>query len=149
MQHMESSYSTGNRLGDKTVDDNYTLAIVAECLFLINLLFFPGLAFIVLSLVYLMNRQHPSAVVRCHLKQTVVASMWAGVMIVIVSIAMVLIGGLGEPGSWIIGIIYFLSIHGTLVLMGGMGLSRAINNKHFHYPLIGPRCSDPNSSNPA
>lgn len=156
MQHMESSYSGGsslsssnssstssssNSVNNDASDDSYTLAIVAECLYLINLLFFPGLAFIVLTMLYLTNRQHPSMVVRCHLRQTVVASIWAGVMIVIVSLIMLFIGGPDEPGTWIVGVLYFLSIHGALVLMGGIGLTRAINNKHFHYPFIGPKCT--------
>jgi len=126
--------------------EDYTLAIVAECLYLINLLFFPGLAFLVLSLVYFKNKQHPSAVVRCHLKQAFVASLWAGVMIVFVSLMIVFIGGLDEPGTWLVGVLYFLSIHAALVFMGAFGLSRAINNQHYHYHIIGPSCDLDDSS---
>ncbi len=120
--------------------DNYTLAIVAECLYLINLLLVPVLAFIVLSLLYLKYKNHTSAVVRCHLKQTFFASIWAGVMIVIVSISIVLIGGFGQAATWVVAVLYFLTVHASLVLMGALGLSRAINNLHFHYYLIGPKC---------
>ena len=121
-------------------NDNYTLAIVAETLYLLNLLILPGLAFVLLSLLYLKYRHHPSAVVRCHLQQTFVASLWAGVMIVIFSLIIVAIGGFDHAATWVVGILYFISIHAALVMLGALGLTRAINNKHFHYFLIGPKC---------
>lgn len=124
--------------------ENYTLAIVAECLYLTNLLFFPGLAFIVLAWLYLNNKQHPSAVVRCHLKQTFVASIWAGVMIVIVSLTILFIGGLDQSATWVVGVLYFVSVHAALVFMGAFGLSRAINNQHYHFHLIGVACPSNN-----
>lgn len=127
---------------DVVEEENYTLAIVAECLYLTNLLFFPGLAFLVLSLLYFTNKQHPSAVVRCHLKQTFFGSIWAGVMIGFVSIAILYIGGLDEVGSWIVGVLYFLSIHALLIYMGAFGLASAINGKNYRFHFIGPECSD-------
>lgn len=125
---------------ENTDQDNYTLAIVAESLYLINILLVPGLAFIVLGLLYLKHKNHPSAVVRCHLKQTFFASIWAGVMIVIISITIVLIGGFEQAATWVVAVLYFITVHAALVMMGALGLSRAINNQHFHYYLIGPGC---------
>lgn len=138
MQHMENNASdAGNH---RAVKESYALAIIAECLYLTNLLFFPGLAFVVLSLLYVTNRNHPSVVVRCHLKQTFVASIWAGVMIVLVSLSIIFIGDFSEPGTWVVAILYFTSVHATLVFMGAFGLSRAINGQHYHFHLIGPAC---------
>ena len=121
--------------------DDYSLAIVAECLYLINLLLVPGLAFIVLSLLYFKNRKHSSKVVRCHLKQTFIGSLWAGVMIVIVSIMIVVLGGFSHAATWVVAVLYFVSVHAALVMLGAMGLSKAINAQHFHYYLIGPPCT--------
>jgi Na+(H+)/acetate symporter ActP len=121
-------------------NDDYTLAIVAECLYLMNLLILPGVAFVLLGLLYLKYRHHTSAVVRCHLQQTFVASLWAGVMIVIISMIIVAIGGFDHAATWVVGILYFITIHAALVMLGALGLTRAINNNHFHYFLIGPKC---------
>ena len=146
LMESNSLESQNGSVSNSSANEDYTLAIVAECLYLINLLFFPGLAFMVLSLVYFKYKHHPSAVVRCHLKQTFVASLWAGVMIVFVSLTIVFIGGLDEPGTWLVGVLYFLSIHAALVFMGAFGLARAINNQHYHYHIIGPSCELDNSS---
>lgn len=141
---------TANKTADKQVGDDienqaddeadYTLAIVAECLYLTNLLLFPGLAFILLTLLYLKHKHHQSLVVRCHLKQAFVGSVWAGVMIVVVSLVIVAIGGFSHAATWVVAVLYFISVHAALVLLGAFGLSKAINGQLYRYFLIGPDC---------
>ena len=41
--------------------------------------------------------------------------------------------------SWVALILYFTTIHATLVLLGMFGLARAMNGQPFRFPLIGPR----------
>lgn len=142
MQHTVNDISTKQKsVETNEQQDDYTLAIVAECLYLINLLLFPGLAFVLLSLLYSKNRNHSSKVVRCHLKQTFIGSLWAGVMIVIVSLLIVVLGGFSHAATWVVAVLYFISVHAALVMLGAIGLSKAINGQHFHYYLIGPPCT--------
>jgi len=82
------------------------------------------------------------ALVRCHIKQTLNASIWAGILLVIVNGLILLLGSYSEPWTWVVLIIYFTSIHATLVLLGVVGLSKAMAGRHYHYPVIGKRCTE-------
>lgn len=115
------------------------LAIAAEALFLINLMLAPGLAFIALVGLWLCYRNRASTLVRNHLLQTIVASLWGGAMLVGVSVAVFLLGGLENPWSWVVGVIYFVSFHGMLILFGVIGLNRAILARPYRFPVIGPK----------
>ncbi|MCW8956958.1 MAG: hypothetical protein OQL09_08750 [Gammaproteobacteria bacterium] len=128
---------------DTTKDQNaIKLAIQAEALYLVNLLLLPGIGFILLILMYLRNATSGQALVRCHLKQTLNASIWAGILLVIINGLILLLGSYSEPWTWVVLIIYFTSIHATLVLLGVVGLSKAMAGRHYHYPIIGPRCTE-------
>ncbi|WP_126452184.1 hypothetical protein [Sulfuriflexus mobilis] len=117
------------------------LATVAELLYLFNLLLLPGIAFIILLLVYMRYRNTSPPLAVCHLRQTVSASIWAGVMLVLVNALIILLGGYDSPSTWIVVILYFTTIHATLILLGSLGLAKAMANKHYHFPLIGRSCS--------
>lgn len=117
------------------------LAVWAESLYLANLLIAPGLAFI--GLLWLWRRPTVRALpadslVRHHLRQTLVASLWAGVLLGGLSAAILLIGGFGSMWSWLAVILYFTFFHSTLVLFGMVGLARALAGQPFRFPLIGP-----------
>lgn len=114
-------------------------AVQAEVLYLLNLLLFPGLAFIGLLLLVRRHAGSADALTRCHLKQTVVASVWAGVLLTVVAILIVLLGGLLVPATWVVLILYFTCCHAVLVLFGIFGLARAMAGQTYVYPLIGSR----------
>lgn len=114
------------------------LAVTAEALFLANLMIAPGLAFLVLVALWLHHRHTAPPVVRNHLQQTVVASIWGGAMLVGVSVAIFLLGGFDNPWSWVLGVIYFVSFHAMMILFGVVGLNQAIIGRSWQYPLIGP-----------
>lgn len=122
------STSTGRRL-----------AVLAESLYLANLLVAPGFGF--LGLLWMWSRAEvraePLAVQ--HLRQTLVASLWAGGLLVGLSAAILLIGGFQSMWSWLAVILYFTFFHSTLVLCGMVGLARAMAAQPFRFPLIGPR----------
>ena len=116
-----------------------SVAVWAESLYLINLLLLPGLAFI--GLLWLARRHVRSRneLGRCHLRQTLVASIWAGVLLISVSVLIVALGGLRVPATWVVLILYFTCCHSALVLFGVLGLARAMAGQMFVYPLIGSR----------
>ncbi len=118
------------------------IAVAAEALYLTNLLLVPGLAFV--GLLWLWWRHHASAppLARCHLAQTVAASLWAGVVLVGANVLIVLLGGYDSPNTWMIVIIYFTTVHATLVLLGTLGLARAMAGQNFRYPLVGRPCPE-------
>ena len=118
------------------------LAVVAEALFLINLMLLPGLAFLALMVLWAMNREHPDPLVRNHLRQTGWTCIWGGSLLVVISVAIFMLGGFDNPWTWVIGVLYFTLVHAGLILLGVLGLSRAINGRSWRYPIFGPREHD-------
>ena len=118
------------------------LAVAAEALSLLNLMLLPGLAFIALIVLWSMHRNHPDPLVRNHLRQTGWTCIWGGLLLVVISIAIFMLGGLDNPWTWVIGVLYFLFVHSSLILLGVMGLSRAINGRTWRFPIFGPREQD-------
>ena len=114
------------------------LAIAAEALFLINLMLLPVLGFVALIGLWFLHRHHPDPLVRNHLQQTVTLSLWGGSVLVGFSAAIMLVGGFDNPWSWVIGVLYFVLVHAGVILLGFMGLVRAMNGHLWRVPLIGP-----------
>ena len=121
-----------------TDDPGRRFAVIAESLYLANLLIAPGLAF--LGLVWLWRRADVRVLplAHQHLRQTLAASLWAGVLLGGLSGVILLVGGFASMWSWFAVILYFIVFHSTLVLCGMVGLSRAIAGQPYRFPMIGP-----------
>ncbi|MCK5877603.1 MAG: hypothetical protein KAG43_08205 [Candidatus Marithrix sp.] len=114
------------------------MAIIAESLYLLNLLFIPGLAFLILMWLFAKYDNTTTAISGCHLRQTFSASIWVGLLLVLVTWVMLSTMNHDSPYTWMIVIPYFVICHSVLVLLGIMGLAKALAGKKFHYPVIGP-----------
>jgi len=115
------------------------LAIIAESLYLGNLLVAPGFCFAALVWLWFRAGQDAPPLARGHLRQTIAGSLWAGVLLVGLSGLIFLVGGFASMWSWLAVILYFTFFHSTLVLCGMIGLAHALAGRPFVYPLIGPR----------
>ncbi|MDP2829128.1 MAG: hypothetical protein Q8O37_11045 [Sulfuricellaceae bacterium] len=118
------------------------LAVLAESLYLGNLLIFPGIGFILLLWLYFKHRADGPELALCHLKQGISASIWAGILLLVANLAIIALGGYTAVNTWIAVILYFTTCHSTLVLLGVLGLSKAMAGQKYRYPLIGQRCED-------
>lgn len=118
------------------------LAITAQSLYLANLLILPGIAFAVLCWFWFTRRKTAGPVARNHLDTAFFGSLLAGVLLVCVNILIVLLGGLGNPATWVVLILYFTTAHAALVLAGMVALTRALAGQMFHLPLPGVRGRD-------
>ena len=114
-------------------------AVAAEALYLANLMLIPGLGFVALLVLWWRERLRAPELARGHLRQTVAASLWAGVLLVAATIAIILLGAYDSAYTWIVVVLYFTTCHSTLIFCGAIGLSRALAGKPFRFPLIGPR----------
>jgi len=129
----------------RPLDDNAgeaagrSLAVLAETLFLTNLMLLPGIAFAVLAMLWLKHRHSAPPLARQHLRQATWVSLWGGFLIVALGGLILLVGGLGEAWTWVTLILYFTCIHSTLILFGMVALAKAIAGQRWRYPLIGPR----------
>lgn len=117
--------------------DRASPAVQAEALYLINLLLAPGLAFLLLWVLFRRHRDSAEPLVRSHVRQAFAASLLAGVSLTTVPALIALLGDLEQPGTWTGLLLYFVCCHGALVLLGVLGLARALAGKPYAYPLIG------------
>lgn len=115
------------------------LAVLAEALYLANLLAAPGIAFLVLAALYLRRDEDQPPLADAHLAQTFFASLWAGVLLVLVNALILFLGGYQGVHTWVVLIIYFTICHSTLVLFGVVGLAKAMAGQCWRFPLIGGR----------
>ncbi|HEX6734364.1 MAG TPA: hypothetical protein VF096_06095, partial [Azonexus sp.] len=115
------------------------LAVLAEALFLINLLLLPVIAFAILAGLWLAYRHSAPPLARQHLYQATLVSLWGGALIVLLGGAIILAGGLHEVWTWVVLILYFTCIHSTLILFGMYALIKAMAGQRWRFPLIGPR----------
>lgn len=119
------------------------LAVLAEALYLINLLLLPGLAFALLLGLWLKYKGSAPPLARQHLKQATYVSLVGGLLIVTLSGLVLALGGLDWEWTWVTLILYFTCIHSTLVLFGMYALIKAMSGQTWRFPLIGPRIDDP------
>lgn len=117
-----------------------SLAIWAEALYLGNLLLTPGLAFLILLWLYFKCSADMPTLAACHLRQAISASLWTGALLLIASSAVILLGGCAAPSTWVIVIIYFTTCHSTMVLLGVLGLAKAMAGQKYVFPLVGRPC---------
>ncbi len=120
-----------------TPDTHVSVAVQAEVLYLANLLILPGIGFLGLLWLAYQHANSDSALTRCHLRQTIIASIWAGILLVIVAAMIIYLGGFHSPYTWMLLILYFISCHASLILFGILGLARAMAKQTYIYPLIG------------
>ena len=114
------------------------LAVIAEALFLANLLVAPGVCFAVLLWLWQRNKGDAPRLARQHLKQATYVSLWGGLLIVTLITLFIALGGLHQEWTWVAVIMYFTCIHSTLVLFGMFALVKALAGQVWRFPLIGP-----------
>ena len=114
------------------------LAVLAEALYLVNLLILPGIGFLLLVGLWFKYKDSAPPLAHQHLKQTTFISLIGGMLIVTLSGLILGLGGLDWEWTWVTLILYFTCIHSTLVLLGMYALIKAMNGQMWRFPLIGP-----------
>ncbi|KAB2936190.1 MAG: hypothetical protein F9K25_01655 [Candidatus Contendobacter sp.] len=122
---------------DEASSPGQGLAIAAESLYLINLLVLPGPGFLALLWLFFRQRRDAPPLARAHLRQTVSASLWAGGLLILANLLIVALGGYDSGWTWVVVILYFTTAHTTLVVLGILGLARALAGQSYRYPLVG------------
>lgn len=115
---------------------NTNLAILAETLFLSNLLLIPVIPFLVLLSLFMKHKIQPDSLAFNHIRQTFIASLWAGFFIVIVAALFYFLSNVSAAATWTIIITYFTCIHSLFVMYGIYGLSKAMAGQKVKFPFI-------------
>ncbi len=87
----------------------------------------------------LYQRKRPGAppLAAAHLTQTLSASLWAGALLVGANALILLLGGYQGAWTWVVVITYFTICHASLVLLGILGLAKAMAGQCWRFPLVG------------
>ena len=118
-------------------EPGYAIAVAAEVLYIVNLLLVPGVAFLLLVILYFLKRNSAAPLGSAHLSQTMSASIWAGILLIVVNGVILLLGGYDGPWTWVVLITYFTICHASLVMLGILGLAKAMAGHCWRYPLVG------------
>jgi len=124
---------------DEQQVEGQSLAVLAESLYVANLLILPFLAFIVLGFIFMKKHASAPPLARSHLEQTISASIGIAILFIACAgiILLLKIWGLEDAGLWIIVVTVFTIIHATMVLFGVLGLAKAMAGKCWRYPAFG------------
>ena len=112
-------------------------AVFAEALYLANLLLLPGFSFVILLWLWWRQPADAPPLARAHLSQTVSASLWGGLLLVLVNLLILFLGGYQGPYVWVVVITYFTLVHSMLVVFGALGLAKAMAGQCWRFPLLG------------
>lgn len=102
-------------------------AVLYQSLYLMNLLLIPGIAFIVLAWFY-HTRRHQIGLQRFHLYRALQLSILAGILLLVVPLSVVYLSSQFDA-SVMAMIMYFVTAHASLVLVGMLNIARAMSNK--------------------
>lgn len=123
---------------DNFLSSTNRLAIVAQSLYLINLLALPGIALAVLVYLRWKYRDSENTLGYCHLHQSCLITFWFLLIVVGGGIGLWLL--IGDSAAGIsMTLLYLIVMHTGFVLLGMIGLAKAISGQHFH--PTAQRCS--------
>lgn len=112
------------------------IAVRVQILYLLNLLIIPGIGFV---MIYLLLKEHKgttNTLTRSHVSQAFVASVVVGVLIVGFTLLMLTFGSTDDPYTWMWIILYFTCFHSTFILLGVLGMIKAMASETYRYPLM-------------
>ncbi len=133
MPHLDNDRRTGQNL-----------AVLAEALYIANLLLIPVIGFAILCYLFLTQYKQAPPLARSHLEQTLSASLWIAVLFTVFAAGILLLKNFGMEAvsMWIIIILVFTMLHASMVLLGVLGLAKAMAGKCWRYPLVGKTLPD-------
>ncbi len=122
--------------------EGFAIAVAAEALFLANLLILPVLGFVLLLVLWLSTRHKAAPLALAHLQQTLSASIWAGALLIVSNVAILMLGGYEGVWLWVIVIMYFTLVHSVMLIFGAFGLSKAMAGQTWRFPFFGRPLAD-------
>lgn len=111
----------------------YKLGALSYLFYTLNITLLPGIGFLVQLLLWRKAHKQFDKKAEKYIKQSILASIMSGLLLVLVSLAFLAIGGLQSPWTWMLLIIYFTLCHSCLILLGVLGFSRFNAGKPFSF----------------
>lgn len=104
-----------------------SVAVVAQSLYLANLLLMPGLSFLVL-LIYFHRKKAASRLSRLHLYRSVQLSLVAGLFLAFIPLLYLWFSD-SQSRAMMLIVFYFVCFHAGFVMLGIVNLARAMSAK--------------------
>jgi len=118
-------------------DSGTTIAMIAEGLYFLNLFLLPVVSFVILALLYLLQRKHESRLARNHLKQAFVAAGITTALFLLTNFLIVFNGGYQSVALLIAVEVYLVAVVTPFSIVAVFGLLKAMAQQEYRYPLIG------------
>ena len=112
-------------------------AALAQGLFIANLTILPGAALLALAALWLRHR-HDRDLGAIHLDQALFTALWAGGIALATALVTIRLGGTDAPLTWAILLPALVSLHAAFIVLGVVGLTRALSGQPWRYPVLGP-----------
>ncbi len=135
LSHSDNITENNIKINDVEKKD-INIAILAEGLFLANLLLIPVVPFLVLLYLFKKYADRPDSIAYNHLRQTFIASILAGIFIIGMIAVFYFFSSTSAAVTWTIIITYLTCIHSIFVMLGIYGLSKAMGSQKVKFPLI-------------
>lgn len=103
------------------------IAVMAQSMYLANLLILPGLSFLILLRYFYVHRE-VKMLARLHLYRSVQLSVLAGLLLGVIPLLYILLSD-SQSRALMLVLFYFVCAHAGLVLTGMLNLARAMANK--------------------
>jgi len=124
-------------LEETTDNKNKRLAGYSQILYLLNITLLPIISFLLLIVLYQKHKANDSPLVIQHFRQSFLANIVAGILLIFVSGLILIFGSLESAYTWMWFILYFLSIHSVLILFGVLAYIKASAGQLYTYPVFG------------
>lgn len=115
-----------------------TLAVVAEGLYMLNLLF-PLVTWLALLVLYLRKRDSAPELGKIHLRQAFVAATLSSTIFLLANLLILVLGGYRSISALVIFEVYFIAVVPLFLIPGLIGLIKAMSGQPYRFPLIGRR----------
>ncbi len=116
-----------SKMKESNKDYQQKISIIAQSLYLANLLLLPGLSFLVL-LHYFMKHKSHYGVARIHLYRSMQLCILNGILLAVIPLIYIFISA-SFSAALMVTIFYFVCMHSIFVLIGMFNLSRALVSK--------------------
>ena len=117
------------------------IPVVLHGLYLINLLALPGLAMIPMMYLCRLHWHSRDRVTFCHVRQVLAATIWF-LLVFFGGVLLFWLVGDNSPHHWTMLLMYLIVFNTTFVMVGMVGLAKAITGKTYRPYLIGVPFTD-------
>lgn len=114
-------------------EENVQLAAWGYVGYLLNISILPVVGFLIQIILWRKARTRFQEYAATHIHQSIIGSIIAGILLAVITLLILMIGGLQSPWTWVILILYVTLCHSSLILLGILAYARVSVGKSFFF----------------